>query len=176
MISIISECHASRKCPSPFLRCYFLFASWPRDFNHWRAEMLNMIFWNSETSSSDIVSLRTDVAPLLGGVKDVIREPQQIKQKPHPSLPLYLIASNPIGQTHKWDDDIWWLYFETRALMLCLQEGKKTFTIWQFGYNDAGFLCTRRSVRTVLCLFSFFAFLCELPPHNSITPLTFYTY
>lgn len=57
-------------------------------------------------SSSDIVSLRTDVAPLLGGVKDVIREPQQIKQKPRPSLPLYLIASNPIGQTHKWDDDI----------------------------------------------------------------------
>lgn len=57
-------------------------------------------------SVSDIVSLRADVARLLGGVKDVIREPQQIKHKPRPRLPLYLIASNPVGQTHKWDDDI----------------------------------------------------------------------
>lgn len=90
-------------------------------------------------SLPDIVSVRTDVAALLGDVKDVIREPQQIKQKPRPRLPLYLIASNPVGQTHKWDDDIWWLYFETRALMLCLQEEKKSFTLWQFGYNDAVF-------------------------------------
>lgn len=57
-------------------------------------------------SLSDIVYLCADVAALLGDVKDVIREPQQIKQKPRPRLPLYLIASNPVGQTHKWDDDI----------------------------------------------------------------------
>lgn len=131
-----------------------------------------MILWNSKMCFSDIISLHTDPAPLLGGVKDVIRKPQQIKQKPRPSLPLYLIASNPVGQTHKWDDDTWWLYFETRALMLCLQEGKKSFTLWQFAYNDAVFflhqMLRQNRFRPFLLFFYFLPFCMSYSSHPPI--------